>query len=388
MAKTKVFISHIQENSSIAKGIKEFIDTKFLGAVKVFVSSDGDIPPGDTWQERIIKEIKESDIVIVICTNASIHRPWINFEAGGALVLGACVIPICWHGCRIEYLPPPLGNLQSLDLEFSEHIQQLMQTIALKADMRIPEYNPNDLIQRLPKRYTEKNDLAPSMFLGLDIELPTGLRLEKEYGIKRRKILIKPERKFFIQINESGKSTFLIEETVIYFEHQDLRTLKIYLSSSSDTGFDELDFQIENATIIDWQRHTDSIVSVEINPNDKILLLRPYTHKYSWKPPLIWGKDFDTISIPIEQPTGKHFLCLESLIPIEKVIAFKDIVISSEGDEEVAKRALKIKDYNCPPVLMTSSNKFEWQIELPEIQAVYRIVLFYKGSKYLKTNSK
>ena len=335
MARTKVFISHIHENTVIAKALKKFVNSKFLGAVQVFASSDGDISPGATWQEVLLTKIRESDIVIVICTNTSVYRPWVNFEAGGALVLGAQVIPVCWHGCRPSLLPPPFGALSALDLEAPDDVLRLLKVIAEHADVSVPEFDPAELNEALPKRYAESADLAPSMFLGLDVEPPKGLRLDAEYGVKRRRKMVKPHRSLKITIDAQGCGRLEVEEEVIYLEHPDSRTLKIFLLCEEDQKIEDLDFHIQNASITGWAYMTEtkireSVAVVSARYNSPIPLLRPLRHNYSWNPPMTWGGDFDIISIPIEQPTGEQVLEVFSHLPIAKAIAFKDIQLLFE----------------------------------------------------------
>ena len=49
-----VFISHISEEAHIAKVLKEWIESSFLGQCDVFVSSDKeDIPAGSKWLDQI-----------------------------------------------------------------------------------------------------------------------------------------------------------------------------------------------------------------------------------------------------------------------------------------------------------------------------------------------
>ena len=380
MARTKVFISHIKENASIAKAIKAFIDGTFRGTVASFVSSDGDIPPGASWQDRLLTEIRPSDLVVVVCTNASVHRPWVNFEAGGALVRGAQVIPVCWHGCKPALLPPPFGTLQALDLEITADVGYLIREIAHHADISLPEWDHAALVDRLPKRYTEAADLAPSMFLGLDEQPPKGLRLDQEYGVRRRRTLIKPLRKFTITIKADGLATFCVEEEVVYFEHQDSRTLKIFLSCKSGQKFEELAFHIEDAQVTEWTRVTDSVVAVSVYCDKRIPLLRPFRHVYSWVPPMQWGGEFDSISIPIEQPTGEQCVEIASALPVARAIAFKDITIRDGSDREIVEAALAARNYGCPPAEVSDASRISWHMELPEIQAIYRLVLFYAGT--------
>ena len=68
-----VFISHITEESSIARELKKYIENKFLCQIKVFVSSDvRDLTPGHRWLEKIETALKECNILLIICSPSSL----------------------------------------------------------------------------------------------------------------------------------------------------------------------------------------------------------------------------------------------------------------------------------------------------------------------------
>jgi TIR domain len=114
----KVFISHITEEAPIAQALKDFIEARLLGQVLAFASTDvHDLTPGDPWLQKIAKALSDSQVFLVICSPASLTRPWINFEAGGAWFKGIPVIPICHSGQRKDQLPFPFSALQALQLE-------------------------------------------------------------------------------------------------------------------------------------------------------------------------------------------------------------------------------------------------------------------------------
>jgi hypothetical protein len=123
----KIFISHASADTDIALALQGSIRATFLGGVNVFVSSDGQsISPGDDWRGRIEEALREADIALVICTESSLARPWLGFEAGAAWMRGAKVVPLCYHGLRIESLPLPFGSRQALDLGRPEDMNALL----------------------------------------------------------------------------------------------------------------------------------------------------------------------------------------------------------------------------------------------------------------------
>ena len=157
MAPAKIFISHISEDKVIATSLKNLIEPAFTDAVQLFVSSDGDIPPGTHWQQKILEELQAANLVIVVCTNKALSRPWINFEAGGAMVRGAPVIPVCWHGAKPSNLPPPFGSLEAIDLGSTNDIDRLLAAVAKTAGKETPKSNHIDLTGNLPVRYVDES---------------------------------------------------------------------------------------------------------------------------------------------------------------------------------------------------------------------------------------
>ena len=111
----KVFISHISGAAALASVLKNWIESTFLGQVDVFVS-DHDISSGEQWFQRLGEELTDAKAMLVLCSEKSISRPWINFEAGAGHVKGIPVIPICYAGVRKDTLPAPLRFFQGLDV--------------------------------------------------------------------------------------------------------------------------------------------------------------------------------------------------------------------------------------------------------------------------------
>ena len=154
-----VFVSHVEEDAAVASEIKNWVEDNLLEGVEVFVSSDEGIKAGDKWEERIIEEkLKNCRIALVVCTQTSVRQPWINFEAGGAWVQGARVVPLCYHGQRKNMLPRPLSSRQALDLSEPDDVSELLKIIAEEAGLRAPDVAPNELIGRLPARNYEEQD--------------------------------------------------------------------------------------------------------------------------------------------------------------------------------------------------------------------------------------
>jgi hypothetical protein len=117
MSKPLLFISHIFEEASLAKLIKEQIESDFIGTLNIFVSSDTEsISLGSKWSKEIESALATCGIMILLCSGKSVARPWVNFEAGAGWVRELKVLPLCHSGVTVSSLPSPLNMLQAADL--------------------------------------------------------------------------------------------------------------------------------------------------------------------------------------------------------------------------------------------------------------------------------
>src|SRR5450432_3071688 len=96
MNKIQAFISHASGESELATLFKNRIEADFLGLVEVFVSSDGTgLVAGTKWLEDVTARLREAEFYIVLCSQNSVDRPWINIELGAAVARNKPVVPIC-----------------------------------------------------------------------------------------------------------------------------------------------------------------------------------------------------------------------------------------------------------------------------------------------------
>lgn len=175
MAK-RAFISHVTEETEVAAMLKEALSRDFLRLLDVFVSSDGEsISAGDDWLKSIDSAIRQSRLMLVLCSPASIRRPWINFEAGAAWMQQIPIIPLCHAGLTPGDLPAPLSFRQGLVLTDPRGIRRLYARIAMELECAAPDASFDALAASLTKtsegvRVAEK-----------DLQL-----LDDDRGIKRR----------------------------------------------------------------------------------------------------------------------------------------------------------------------------------------------------------
>ena len=67
--KKTVFISHISDETEVARWGKARMDRDFLGTLDIFVSSDrSTIAAGRKWLDEVDKALKRADLQIVLCS--------------------------------------------------------------------------------------------------------------------------------------------------------------------------------------------------------------------------------------------------------------------------------------------------------------------------------
>ena len=127
----RAFVSHVTEESRVASQLKTALTQDFLGLLNVFVSSDTEgIGAGEDWLRAVDEALRESSVVLVLCSPTSIRRPWINFEAGAAWMREVPLIPVCHAGLTPGDLPMPLSLRQGLSLTDVEGLRRLYKRIA------------------------------------------------------------------------------------------------------------------------------------------------------------------------------------------------------------------------------------------------------------------
>lgn len=207
----KIFLSHISEESSVAKAIKESLESALPG-IEVFVSA-ADIRSGDQWLKVIDEAMELAKLILSLCSPNSVRRPWVNFESGSGWTRRIPVIPICYNGLTKENLPDPLGIFHGIELTNPQTCRELVEEIASKFGIKIADdFNPSLMFENLkPKsavrtdgigivrthRQAEWEQYEPTLF-NLAENLPTGL--DGDWRIKnisdRKKLFSEDLNKF------------------------------------------------------------------------------------------------------------------------------------------------------------------------------------------------
>jgi hypothetical protein len=139
VSRQRVFISHISDETDVAQWLKAKLERDFLGALDIFVSSDRlTIEAGRRWLDEVDKALKAADLQIVLCSRASVGRPWVNFEAGAVWLRGIPVVPVCHSGMRVEDLPAPLSMLEAIAIGDPAGLAKLYDAVAGTLGLNTP----------------------------------------------------------------------------------------------------------------------------------------------------------------------------------------------------------------------------------------------------------
>jgi hypothetical protein len=135
-----VFLSHINEEVELALIIRDRLTSSFLAMIEVFVAGEvGSVPLGDEWLDRVVGSLETCDVMLVLCSQASVRRPWINFEVGSGWTRKILVIPICHTDIQKTTLPLPLSLRQGINANQPEELKKLYVQMADVLDSAVPE---------------------------------------------------------------------------------------------------------------------------------------------------------------------------------------------------------------------------------------------------------
>jgi hypothetical protein len=87
----KIFLSHASEDRVMAAKIKEELEKN---GFNIFVAHD-DIPGTEEWREKILSELKVSEIFIALRTKNYSKKSFTEQECGFALAMGKRILSLC-----------------------------------------------------------------------------------------------------------------------------------------------------------------------------------------------------------------------------------------------------------------------------------------------------
>ena len=113
----RVFVSFVHEDEKVASAVQNLLQTELELHEDVFLSSDrSQIYAGDLWLEKIKEALSAAELVILMLSQRSVARPWVNFEAGAAWLVDKKLLPVCYGNLSKDELPHPYSAIQALNL--------------------------------------------------------------------------------------------------------------------------------------------------------------------------------------------------------------------------------------------------------------------------------
>lgn len=150
--KVSIFISHISEEGALAAFLKDRIRRDFLGIIEVFVSSDNrSIAAGADWLASLRDALERAQLLVALCSGASIKRPWVNFEIGAAWLKELPIVPLCHSGLEPKQLEVPLSLLQGGAIDKAESHFALYGRLAALSGLEVPQVD----FQRMAREASE-----------------------------------------------------------------------------------------------------------------------------------------------------------------------------------------------------------------------------------------
>jgi TIR domain len=114
----RLFVSFVHQDEKLASAVQGLLETELNLREEVFLSSDkSQIYAGDLWLQKIKEALSAAELVILMLSQRSVARPWVNFEAGAAWLADKKVIPVCYGNLSKDALPHPYSAIQALNLQ-------------------------------------------------------------------------------------------------------------------------------------------------------------------------------------------------------------------------------------------------------------------------------
>lgn len=150
-----VFISYVHEDKDIAQAIQSLLTSTLNIEREIFLSADRtQVLAGHVWLDRIKEALDSCELLLLLLSERSINRAWVNFEAGAAWLARKPVIPICIGRMLIEFLPQPYAGMQSVCLPSDAHylLTSIHHHLALETELPPTQWEQRDRHRKLYER--------------------------------------------------------------------------------------------------------------------------------------------------------------------------------------------------------------------------------------------
>jgi hypothetical protein len=124
-----VLLCHVREEAQVASVLKEWIESSLDRDVLVS-GEEQDIRLDEQRLAQVDHALNEARVVLLLCSERSIRRPWIGFEAGCAWMKRVPVVAVCHGGCAASDLPPLLASFPAYQADDPASCQALLETLA------------------------------------------------------------------------------------------------------------------------------------------------------------------------------------------------------------------------------------------------------------------
>lgn len=149
-SKRGLFISHIADEKAFAQALKDFFRATFGPDLKIFVSSDYEsIQSGAQWFTSIVDALRSAEIVLVLLSETSVEKRWINFEAGVGIGAQARVIPVVHRKLDKGNIGLPLSQLQARNLHDPNDVRGLVSDIGRASGLEVKSLDANRVVSDL-----------------------------------------------------------------------------------------------------------------------------------------------------------------------------------------------------------------------------------------------
>jgi hypothetical protein len=151
----RVFISYVHEDKEIAEAVQRMLASVLKLEDEVFLSADTtQVLAGHVWLDRIREALETCELLLLLLSERSINRAWVNFEAGAVWLARKPVIPICIGRMLIEFLPQPYAGIQAVKLPGDAHylLTSVHRHLALETDPPLAQWQQRDQHRRLYER--------------------------------------------------------------------------------------------------------------------------------------------------------------------------------------------------------------------------------------------
>jgi hypothetical protein len=178
-----IFISHIADEQEVALAIQDMVESIFLQADVYVSSSPVSNPAGAAWYDKMITQLREASAIIIICSERSIDRPWVNFETGAGITRDIPVIPLILSGLDVSSIRIPFSLLQAKAATNEQHLKDLINSLADVLGARppkSPEAHIADAISKISefeKGYCVSPEIIQTYAASRDAQLEIGKRL-------------------------------------------------------------------------------------------------------------------------------------------------------------------------------------------------------------------